>query len=246
MRTVRAFYDEETITNYEVGFHGAWNGGRTRLDAAIFRMDWSDMQYRDSDSLCLASDGNYVGSDDPRATTCLPSGGFVPVNKVLNAPEARSEGAEITVQNRFNDFFSMGGSLGYLDARFISFPNAPPGDLSGVTMANSPEWSAALHMQTDWSIGDTDWYARVEGTYKSSNRVTFGTVLSQAFPAYDDGHTLVNFRSGVSFGPNSLTFGVDNVTEEIYVAGGGGGGLGRVVNVYPRVWRLNFRREFNF
>jgi iron complex outermembrane receptor protein len=242
----RAFYEEETITNYELGFHGSWNGGNTRLDAAIFRMDWEGMQYRDSDQLCRASDGTFVGSDDPRAASCDPTQGFVPINRVLNAPEARSEGVELTLHNRFNEFFSMGGSVGYLNARFIDFTNAPQGDLSGETMLNSPEWSAALHAQTDWTMGGADWYARLEATHKSAFRVTFGTVLSTAFPAYEDGYTLVNFRTGVDFGPNSLTFGVDNITEEIYAAGSASSGLGRVINVHPRVWRLNYRREFNF
>ncbi|MDP2213599.1 TonB-dependent receptor [Phenylobacterium sp.] len=38
-------YGADSLWNYEVGFKGGWFDNRLTLDAALFRIDWQDMQY---------------------------------------------------------------------------------------------------------------------------------------------------------------------------------------------------------
>ena len=83
-------YNEDTLTNYEIGFKTSW-GGHLTLNGAIFRQDWNKFQY------------SFLG---PNSFT-----------EIHNAPSARIKGAELDLSWRPVLGLSITGSAAYTDAK---------------------------------------------------------------------------------------------------------------------------------
>ncbi|MCG8443200.1 MAG: TonB-dependent receptor, partial [Caulobacterales bacterium] len=98
-------FDSETAWNYEVGVKGTAFDGRLIAEAAVFYLDWKDLQARFSD----------VFGDD----------------FITNAASARSVGGELqlSLYPTENLFFQTG--LGVINAEFTDFTQSPSGDLTG-------------------------------------------------------------------------------------------------------------------
>ena len=75
-------YDEDTLTNYELGFKSSW--GRVRLNGAIFMQDWKKFQY------------SFLGQNS--------------FTEIHNGPNARIKGAELDLSWRPVTGLSFTGS----------------------------------------------------------------------------------------------------------------------------------------
>ncbi|MDX1562234.1 MAG: TonB-dependent receptor [Gammaproteobacteria bacterium] len=82
----------DRTTNYEIGMHSAFNGGRVSLDAAVFRIDWEDVQ-----------------------TLGTTENGDVPIT--VNGGKARSQGLEVALTARGSGPWSVRTSYAYTDAK---------------------------------------------------------------------------------------------------------------------------------
>lgn len=100
-------YDEETTTNYELGMKNMFWDGRITLNTALFFIDWRDQQV-------LAYDAS---------TNMTP---------IVNAPQSRSYGFEADLAARFDNGIHLGIGVGFADATYVEFENAPATDGSGV------------------------------------------------------------------------------------------------------------------
>ncbi|MFL6844046.1 MAG: TonB-dependent receptor [Allosphingosinicella sp.] len=89
-RTTVAPYDEDTLTNYELGFKTSWPGG-LRLNGAIFWQDWKSFQF------------SFLG---PNSFT-----------EIHNGPDARIKGAELDLSWRPVTGLSLAASAAYTDAK---------------------------------------------------------------------------------------------------------------------------------
>lgn len=89
--TSNRFYDPDTAINYEVGFRGHWMDKRLQLDAALYRIDWSDIQV-------------YLTSDDGRGYW-------------ENAAGARTQGVEIDASAQLNESFQLRANYTYIDGQ---------------------------------------------------------------------------------------------------------------------------------
>ena len=121
-------YEPEQATSIELGAKSKaeFLGGPIRASAAIFNTDFDNLQ-----------------------VSTFTGGSFV----VLNAAAARSRGAEMDLHWLPPlTGVSMLSSLGYADARYKSYPNAPAiadsgqqsQDLSGRPLSLAPRWTASL------------------------------------------------------------------------------------------------------
>ncbi len=149
-------YEEETVLAYEIGAKMTLLDGAAELNLAIFRMEYEDLQV-----------SSLVGD----------------VFRVGNAGESISQGLEVDGRWLMAEGFTLGGSVGYLDAYYEDFTgatctvpqtsdplnnpgclnddgtNIAPGgsggqDLSDETLLFSPEWSGNLNAEWILGLGD--------------------------------------------------------------------------------------------
>ena len=106
----------EKVWNCEVGYKSEWWDHKALLNASVFYLQWKDLQ----------SEVNYLA---------VPGDISSAVQVTENASSATTKGAELEAQVRPIKPLTFGVAVGYLDAKFGSFPNAViygvPVDLSG-------------------------------------------------------------------------------------------------------------------
>jgi iron complex outermembrane receptor protein len=95
-------FGPETVDAYEVGFKSQFLNRRLTVNVAIFRSDYKDLQ---------------VGG--ARQQVNGP-----PISIIQNAGTSRSQGIELESRWAVTDRLTSTLSLGYLDAKYRSFPNA--------------------------------------------------------------------------------------------------------------------------
>lgn len=241
-RDLRSFFDKEQITNYELGWKGYLADRKLLLEAAVFHMDWEDMQIRVSRTLCREPDGSYVPIDSG-SPQCE---GLFPDNTVRNAESAESSGAEVSVTALLTEQLTLSGSAGYLDTEFTDFKNSQIGDVTGLPMPYSPEWSASGAAQYDWTAGETNGYVRLVGAYKDETFVRFQDIKQPRDSVFlADSYVVFNFGAGVTWGRNSFDLTINNLFDEEYIASiESTSSLGPVVLPHPRIWTLTWTAEF--
>ena len=127
--------EEEDSISLEIGAKLTFADGRGRLNAALFRTEFEDLQVSKSDE----TTGVIV---------------------TTNAAEAVSQGIELDVEYRLSEAFTIGGNVALLDAEYDKFERAPCGpvgtangscvgfqDLSGETLGRAPEYSASAFVE---------------------------------------------------------------------------------------------------
>ncbi len=89
-RTTIAPYDEDTLTNYELGFKTTWPGG-FRLNGAVYWQEWKRFQF------------SFLGQNS--------------FTEIHNGPDARIKGAELELTWRPMPQFTLAASAAYTDAK---------------------------------------------------------------------------------------------------------------------------------
>lgn len=209
-------FDEEQNWTYEIGSKNTLMDGRLVLNAAIFLIQWEDIQLNAADSAAV----------NPNA-----------VNITLNLGDATTYGIELDAQAYLTENFSMNAAIsitdatydgGTIDNRFArigpSFFPTPAscddvlcpsnGDISGndverqapVQISGGAEWSANIEQ---WNAsyyirGDVSYQDKQEG--ESMN-------LSQI-----EDRTLVNASAGLDFENWNVSLWARNLTDEKYTS----------------------------
>ena len=119
-------YDEETVTNLELGLKGEW-GGVFRLNLAAFQTDYEDMQ------LFLFAP--------------TPSGNYTQLT--VNAADAEISGIEAEFVWQVTDMFQLSGSMASIDAELVNAlidtdGDTVPEDFGGTRPDNTVDFSATL------------------------------------------------------------------------------------------------------
>ena len=147
----RISYAPETNWTYEVGVKTRLFDGGLHLNAALFRIDWSDMQLSQFD----ATVGGYV----------------------TNAGEATSRGFELEVGARPVDGLDAFATFGVTDTGFDSYVDPYGTDVSGNHLPFAPDMTFSVGAQWVGDLGgDTSCHLRAEyghvGTffYDAGNR----------------------------------------------------------------------------
>jgi iron complex outermembrane receptor protein len=161
-------YGEEHTWNFEGGLKTTWANGRLAANAAVFHIDWEDMQLN------------------------LPNL-FVPGEfYVANVGGASSSGVELEVNARVHPNVDVFGGVGYAKAEFKDGSISGGQPVGGNTVPNTPDYTASLGIQLSRNLAPgASLYGRAEATF--SGAFEYDDLNSQR----QDGYSLANFRGGV-------------------------------------------------
>jgi len=161
-------YGEEHSWNYEAGAKTSWFGERLSANAAVFYLDWQDLQV-------------YVPNP------AVPGQFYI-----ANAAGATSKGVELEVNARPMPGLDLFGGLGYTDARFRSGSRSSGAEVGGNKLANAPEYTADVGVQASRAVSrSVTLFARAElvryGDYQYDDANTAG----------QSAYSLTNLRAGL-------------------------------------------------
>lgn len=197
-------YDPEFTWNYELG--AKWRVGNLRLDAALFYIDWQDLQAEQ-----------------------IAPGSLIDFR--TNAASATSKGAEIEARIQLNRRWEGGVTMGYADASYDEFIELLTGaDLSGKQIAGGAEftWSAFARYEQEHVFKQLGMTATL-----SANGVA-GRYFDTKNTQQGDDYSIVNAHLGMT-GQNWQGFVfVRNLLDEQYIEFAFPG-VGKAVNA-PRLF----------
>ena len=210
-------FDPETVEAWEAGVKTILLDGSLRLNANAYFYEYSDQQVSAFDN----------------ATTSFT---------INNAASSESKGVEVDGEYLLGDNFILRGQVGYNEAEYTDFPNAPCWagqteeqgcntllgiqDLEGEPLLFAPEWSGSIGVDFEraltgtWVIG-ASYDAVFMDEYKAGGRPE----------TWQDSHWKHNARLGIfhTEGTWAFTFIGRNLNDELTLAGcadkpGGTGG----------------------
>jgi iron complex outermembrane receptor protein len=161
-------YGEEHTWNFEGGVKTAWANSRVTANAAVFHIDWEDMQLN------------------------LPNL-FVPGEfYIANVGGASSSGVELELNARIHPNVDLFGGVGYTKARFKDDSISSGAPVGGNTVPNTPDYTASLGIQLSRNLAQgTSLYGRAEATF--SGAFEYDDLNTERQGAY----SLANFRAGL-------------------------------------------------
>ncbi|WP_165967377.1 TonB-dependent receptor [Luteimonas aestuarii] len=226
--------EPENANSYELGLKSRLLGNRIMLNLSAFRTDVENYQ------------SSRVFTSPVGATTIY----------VANVPEIRSQGAEIDALYLAGRGLTLGASVAYTDAYYVSAPVSqcagvnPTGlcDLSGRALTNVSRWAgharAHYEFQRGFGSGGVRPYVGGDVSYRS------GFYSGPSEQTWVPSFSLFNFRAGVRFGERGtdVSLWVNNAFDKEYylyrspLIFGTGAIVGRLGN--PRMYGITFRQQF--
>ncbi|WP_165793823.1 TonB-dependent receptor [Hyphococcus luteus] len=178
-------YGSDSLWNYEVGTKFRAFDDALTVAAAIFYIDWKDIQLN-------VSRGD--GFD-----------GF------LNAGDATSKGAELETSFIANEHLTLGGQVTYTDASLDDVPASIAAfALPGQRVPVTPKWSSAMNFELSAPVfGNGNAYLRGDLQYVGGRQSSLGPASSDL-----ESYVLLGLRAGLEHGPYSVAIFVDNLTDE--------------------------------
>jgi iron complex outermembrane receptor protein len=213
-------FDADKLRSYEGGIKASTSDRRFSVDAAVFLIDWDDLQ--------INAVRNGLGVVD-------------------NAAAAESRGAELTLTLIPTPGLTLVGAFGYTDAQLSE--DAPDlGGLDGDRLPDTPKFTAAFSGDYGFQVAGRD--AFVGATVRHvTDRVT-SYDASPGVPQYElPDYTTVDLRTGLQFGDSRLQLFVRNAFDErgqLSATTGFSalGGPAWVSLVQPRTIGINFVTEY--
>jgi outer membrane receptor protein involved in Fe transport len=213
----------DNLTNYEAGAKGALFGGRIDFDAAVFFIDWQDVQQ----PLRVPFASTYITA-------------------TVNGESASGWGAEFGLSTHLTDAFTLGVNASWNDltndedvfTRSAAFPNGVVLFPEGSRLVNSPKYTIGVFADYGWSLGG-GYEARVSasGNYASelsSRSLTGTTSVERLSEPYIFGRASFAIDAPENW---TVSLFVDNI-DNYYEAYPGGGD--RPVRPRPRTWGVQF------
>ena len=201
-------FNSDTLVSYELGLRAETANRTFSIDANVFHIDWDDI-------LILSTANSAAG----------------PVGVNANGQRARINGAEATATLRPFRGLNLIATAAFTDAE-LRDDTVPPGGglnltggLEGDSLPFTPEFTASLSADYDWSIGGNA-EAFVGGSFRFVGDQTggFSTAYRTAFGQrieIDDYQT-VDLRAGVDFGRFRIQAYVRNLFDSYAVVSAGG------------------------
>ena len=180
-------YGEEQTWNLEGGLKTSWAAGRLFANAAVFSIEWDDLQLNVPN---LASPGQFY---------------------IANVGAASSRGAELELSARPNETLDIFGALGYTRARFGSGSISSGVSVADHKIPNTPEYTATVGAQLSRSLGAATLYGRGEVVFYGSFE------YDDANTARQEAYSLANFRAGARGGFLFVEGWVRNAFDTSYI-----------------------------
>lgn len=143
-------FGTETSWTYELGAKTQWLEDRLTANAAVFFVDWDDMQLSQFDPLA----GGYVA----------------------NAGKSTSQGIELELAGSISDDLTVFGTAGYLDTEFDSFTDSFGQNVAGRNLPFAPDMTFGAGAQYIHKMNDKaqvfariDWFHVGEFFYDAGN-----------------------------------------------------------------------------
>ena len=161
-------FDEEYAWHGEAGLKSTTMNGRVRFAAALFLIDWEDLQLNLPNQL---SPGQFY---------------------IANVGSASSKGFEFEVNARAAAGIDLFGSFGYTHARFGDGTSSQGVDVSDNVIPNTPDFTTTIGahlshaMNSAWNI-----YGRGEMVFYGAFKYDDANLAEQ------EAYSLANFRGGV-------------------------------------------------
>jgi len=207
-------YDEDRLTNYEIGFKTTWTGG-LRINGALFWQEWKSFQF------------SFLGQNS--------------FTEIHNGPDARIKGAELELNWRPVPAFNLAASAAYTDARTrrnlclfddptftcvptaaipFNFVSAPAGTRLPVT----PRFKFAANARYEFPLLGGTGHARAAVSHQSSASSDLRTAIVQSgtgnivSPAAQTGrlaaYTTADFAVGIEWSRFSAEIFLENAFDE--------------------------------
>jgi iron complex outermembrane recepter protein len=208
-RATIAPYDEDTLTNYEVGFHTSWPGG-FRFNGAIYWQEWDGFQF------------SFLG---PNSFT-----------EIHNGPDARIKGAEVELNWRPVQGLNIAASAAYTDAKTRrnlcgvddpTFTCAGPGNFisapAGTRLPVTPRFKFSSTGRYEFPLAGGNAHVQATMTHQSSASSDIRTLIFTSLgdprnPAALTGrlasYTTADFALGLEWARFSVEAFVENAFDE--------------------------------
>ena len=195
-------YESDSLWNYELGFKSTWFNRRLIFNAALYQIDWKNIQVSGRD----------------------PTGSFAFIG---NAGAAKIQGAEAEVQARVAEGFDISGGFNWLPKREltedqISADIAAPGK-KGDKIPRIPAFTATASAQYSVALPVTGWTGLLRGDYSYKGKA--GTELRPTSATYRIQHaySIVNLRAAANNFDNGVGIALfaDNIFDkagDVYIS----------------------------
>ena len=210
-----ATYDSDSLISYEAGVKAESADRRFSIDAALFHIDWSDIQLLATD---VATGFNFNS----------------------NGGKAKSDGFELTAAARPIPGLELSANAAYTNARLTE--NTPP-DLLGRSAGRkgdqlpfTPKFTGALNADYQWTVAG-NMLAHVGGSLRhvSGQTANYDVEFREDFghQRHVDSYDVVDLNAGVDFGRWDVQAFVKNLTNSRGVTSVTGTTLFGLLPIYP-------------
>jgi outer membrane receptor protein involved in Fe transport len=214
-------YRPEFVDAWEFGVKSTLLDGRMRLNADVYKNDYTDQQI-----------GVQLSQTTP--------GGVITTAGIVNAGQVETQGFEMDLDWLVTDNLSLMVGYAHTQAEFVSYIQGPPpgavaadfvacgvpngqtssdqnraeagnlcGNFSGKQVGKSPEHSLNVMAMYERELANgNSWFAEISGAYRSE-RFTDESNLA-TLPAY----STFDAKLGYSTGPATITLFVTNLTDD--------------------------------
>lgn len=155
-------FEEEKLTNYEVGFKSVWLDGRAQTRLAVYHATWEDGQL-----------GNSL-------TFTPPGGNLNIINVTANVGEVELQGVELEGEFQATTNLMVSATFGYTDSEIKRYICGDCLGIDGTTtsaignrLPQSSKLSGTFSAEySDALFADFDWFGRLDWIYRGDSYVT--------------------------------------------------------------------------
>jgi iron complex outermembrane recepter protein len=181
-------YNEEHAWNFETGLKTTWGGGKVLVNAAYYRIDWSDMQLT------------------------VPTPGAPAQFYIANVGAAKSSGFEVALNAKPTTHLQIYATAGTTDAVFGAGSTSSGIDVSKNKLPLAPDYTASAGARLSSGAG------RSVGVYAGAEVVLCGAYHYDDLNLVgQSAYSLVNARGGVRLGLVGVEAWVRNAFDTRYV-----------------------------
>lgn len=185
-------YRPDSLWSYEAGVKSRWFGGMVTMNAALFQIDWKDMQVT-----ARTGDGLFTF--------------------LANAGGARVRGGELELSARPAHGVELSATFGHVIGKLTSdqviagFQGAASGGRKGDRLGMAP-WTASASASYAWPLTSTlDGTVRADLTYTGEGRTGFNP--ADPYFTTDGDFAMVNLRAGMQNDRLGLYLFVQNLAD---------------------------------